>query len=59
MRVSTETTYCDKCGEEIPKFKKKDNKEIAEIKKECYRLGLDLCDKCAENILIEMQRTRK
>jgi len=53
MRVSTETTYCDKCGEEIPKVKKKDNKEIDKIKRKCHRLGMDLCDKCAENILIK------
>ena len=58
MRVKIETTYCDECGEEIPKVKKKNNKYIDEIKRECCKLGMDLCDGCAENILIEMQRAR-
>lgn len=58
MRVETEITYCDKCMEEIPKFKKKNNKYIDEIKRECCRLGMDLCDRCAENIFIEMQKAK-
>lgn len=53
MRVITEITYCDECGEAIPKTKKKDNKCIDETKRECRRLGIDLCDECAENILIK------
>lgn len=58
MWVSIETTYCDECGEEIPNVKKKDNKEIAEIKREWRRLGVDLCDRCAEDVLIEIQKAR-
>jgi hypothetical protein len=54
MRVSTEVTYCDECGEEIPNVKKKDNKYIDEIQRECRKLGMDLCDECAENILVKI-----
>lgn len=59
MRVEIETTYCDECMEEIPRVKKKDNKYIDEVRRECRKLGMDLCDRCAENILIEMQRVRQ
>lgn len=58
MRVREEVTYCDECNEAIPKVKKESNEYIDEIKRECRRLGMDLCDRCAENILIEMQRAR-
>ncbi len=53
MRIREEVTYCDECGEEIPKFQKKDKKEILEIQKECRRLGIDLCDSCVENMKIK------
>ena len=38
MRIREEVTYCDECREVIPKFKKKDKKEILEIQKEYQRL---------------------
>ena len=59
MRIREEVTYCDECREVIPKFKKKDKKEILEIQKEYRRLGIDLCDSCAENIKIKEKNNFK
>lgn len=70
MRV--EIIYCDKCGEEIPKVKKKDifgtEREYYRLGKlnygypfediDCTQLGMDLCERCAGNINLEMQRVR-
>ncbi len=53
MRIRTEVTYCDKCGEEIPKAKKKDKKDIVEIQEKCHKLGIDLCDSCVEDMRIK------
>ena len=67
MRV--ETIYCDKCGEEIPKVKKKDifgiDREYYRLGKlnygypfediDCNRLGIELCERCTGNLSLEMQ----
>lgn len=68
MRV--EKVICDCCKEEIPMVKKKD---IFGIEREYYRLGtlnyfgspmdcrilgVDLCERCAGNINLEMQRIK-
>lgn len=50
MKIKTEVIYCDKCGEEILKVRKKDNKDVIEIQKKCRSIGIDLCDECAKDI---------
>jgi ribosomal protein L34E len=50
MKIKTEVIYCDKCGEEIPKVQKKDNKDVIEIQKKCRSIGIDLCDECVKDI---------
>ena len=32
---------------------KKDKKDIVEIQEKCHKLGIDLCNSCAENIKIK------
>lgn len=69
MRV--EKIICDRCKEEIPVVKKKD---IFGIEREVYRFGtlnylgypidcrdfgMDLCERCAGNINLEMERTKQ
>ena len=54
MRIKKEITYCDECGEEIQKIKKKNNEYIDEIQRGCRRVGIDLCDSCAEDIKNKM-----
>ena len=70
MRI--EKIICDCCGEEIPKIKKKDvfgiEREYYRFGKlnygdpftdiNCHNLGLDLCERCAGNISLEMYKTR-
>lgn len=71
MRV--EKIICDYCGEEIPKVKKKDifgiEREYYRLGKlnyggypfeniDCNILGMDLCERCAGNISLEMQRVK-
>lgn len=71
--MKVETIICDCCKEEIPKIKKKDyfgiereyykfgnlnyGEPFTDIN--CHNLGLDLCEKCAAKISMEMQQTRK
>lgn len=66
------TIICDCCNEEIPKAKKKDifgiEREYYRLGKlnygypfkdiNCRTLGLDLCERCAGNISLEMQKER-
>lgn len=68
MRV--EKIICDYCGKEIPKVKK----DVFGIEKEfykfgtlkymypfevdCYMLGMDLCERCAESINLSMYEMR-
>ena len=70
--MKIETIICDCCGEEIPKVKKKDifgtEREYCRIGKLNYgypfkninsrNLGLDLCERCAGDISLQMQQTR-
>jgi hypothetical protein len=70
--VKVEKIICDCCGEEIPKAKKKDvfgiEREYYRMGKlnygepftdiNCQNLGLDLCERCAGNISLEMYRRR-
>lgn len=70
--MKVETIICDCCGEEIPKAKKKDifgiEREFYRFGKLNYgypfqdinsrNLGLDLCEKCAGDISLEMQQSR-
>lgn len=63
---------CDCCGEEIPKVKKKDifgiEREYYRMGKlnygepftdiNCQNLGLDLCERCAGKISLEMYKKR-
>lgn len=71
--MKVEVIICDCCKEEIPKIKKKDyfgvyrecykfgrlnyGNPFTDIN--CHTLGLDLCEKCADRISIEMQQTRR
>lgn len=70
--MKIETIICDCCGEEIPKVKKKDifgiEREYYRIGKLNYgypfkninsrNLGLDLCERCAGDISLQMKQTR-
>ncbi len=70
MRI--EKIICDCCGEEIPKVKKNDmfgvEREFYRFGKlnygypfedtNCHNLGLDLCERCAGNINLEMYKSR-
>lgn len=68
MRVTK--VYCDECGEEIPKVKKMDvygnEIEIYRFGKVNYghgdmdfrQYGIDLCEKCAMKISLEVQNKR-
>ena len=70
--MKVEKIICDCCGEEIPKAKKKDvfgiEREYYRMGKlnygepftdiNCQNLGLDLCERCAGNISLEMYRRR-
>lgn len=70
--MKVETIICDCCKEEIPKVKKKDmfgiEREYYRIGKlnygypftdiNCHNLGLDLCERCAGKISIEMINIR-
>lgn len=70
--MKVEKVICDCCGEEIPKAKKKDvfgiEREYYRMGKlnygepftdiNCQNLGLDLCERCAGNISLEMYRRR-
>lgn len=70
--MKVEKIICDCCGEEIPKVKKKDvfgiEREYYRMGKlnygepftdiNCQNLGLDLCERCAGNISLEMYRRR-
>lgn len=70
--MKVETVICDCCNEEIPKVKKKDifgiEREYYRLGKlnygdpfkdiNCRTLGLDLCERCAGNISLEMQQKR-
>ena len=73
MRVEKVICICDCCKEEIPKVKKKDifgiEREYYRLGKlnygcypfeniDCNILGIDLCEKCAGNISLEIQRAR-
>lgn len=72
LRVKVEKIICDCCGEEIPKVKKKDvfgiEREYYRMGKlnygepftdiNCQNLGLDLCERCAGKISLEMYKTR-
>lgn len=63
---------CDCCKEEIPKVKKKDcfgiEREYYRFGKlnygepftdiNCQNLGLDLCERCAGKVSLEMYKTR-
>ena len=70
--MKIEKIICDCCGEEIPKVKKKDifgierefyrfgklnyRKPFTDIN--CHNLGLDLCERCAGKISLEMCNLR-
>lgn len=70
--MKVETIICDCCGEEIPKVKKKNifgiETEYYKLGKldygypfkdiNCHTLGLDLCERCAGNISLEIQKER-
>ncbi len=72
MEKDEEVATCDCCGEEIPKIKKKDvfgiereyyrfgklnyGKPFTDIN--CHNLGIDLCERCAGNISLEMYKMR-
>lgn len=70
--MKIEKIICDYCGEEIPKVKKKDifgiGREYYRMGKlnygepftdiNCQNFGLDLCERCAGRISLEMERTR-
>ena len=70
--MKIEKYICDCCGEEIPKAKKKDafgvEREYYRFGKlnfghpfsdiNCKNLGIDLCEKCAGNISLEMFKKR-
>lgn len=70
--MKIETIICDCCNEEIPKAKKKDifgiEREHYRLGKlnygypfndiNCRTLGLHLCERCAGNISLEMQKER-
>lgn len=72
VNLRIEKIICDCCGEEIPKIKKKDvfgiereyyrfgklnyGKPFTDIN--CHNLGLDLCERCAGNISLEMYKMR-
>ena len=70
--MKVEKIICDCCGEEIPKVKKKDvfgiEREYYRMGKlnygepftdiNCQNLGLDLCERCAGNISLEMYKIR-
>lgn len=72
LRLKIEKYICDCCGEEIPKVKKKDilgnEKEYYRFGRlnygslfsdiNCRNLGIDLCEKCAGNISVEMVQRR-
>lgn len=68
--MKVEKIICDCCGEEIPKAKKKDifgiEREYYRMGKlnygepftdiNCQNLGLDLCERCAGKISLEMYK---
>lgn len=70
--MKIEVIICDCCKNEIPKVKKKDmfgiEREYYKFGKlnygypftdiNCHNLGLDLCERCSENINLEMLKTR-
>lgn len=70
--MKIETILCDCCKEEIPKIKKKDmfgiEREYYRLGKlnygypftdiNCRTLGLDLCERCAGDISLEIQKSR-
>lgn len=70
--MKIEKIICDCCNEEIPKVKKKDifgiEREYYRLGKlnyghpfkdiNCCDLGLDLCERCAGNISLEMCNAR-
>lgn len=70
--MKIEIIICDCCKEEIPKVKKKDRfgieREYYRLGKlnygepfadfNCQNLGLDLCERCAGKISLEMYKTR-
>lgn len=70
--MKVETVICDCCKQEIPTIKKKDifgiEREFYRFGKLNYghpftdinthNLGLDLCEKCAGEISLEMYKTR-
>lgn len=70
--MKIEKIICDCCGEEIPKVRKKDifgiereyyrlgNLDYGYPFKDinCRTLGLDLCERCAGNISLEMHEAR-
>lgn len=70
--MKVEKIICDCCGEEIPTVKKKDifgiEREYYRFGKlnygepftdiNCHNLGLDLCERCAGNISLEMYKTK-
>lgn len=70
--MKVEMIICDHCKEEIPKIKKKDSfgieREYHRFGKlnfgkpfddiDCHYFGIDLCEKCAGNISLEMLKTR-
>lgn len=70
--MKVETIICDCCGEEIPKVKKKNifgiETEYYRLGKldygypfkdiNCCTLGLDLCERCAGNISLEIEKER-
>ena len=70
--MKVEMIICDCCKEEIPKVKKKDifgiEREYYRLGKlnygepftdiDCRNLGLDLCERCAGDISLEMFKMR-
>lgn len=70
--MKVEKIICDCCGEEIPKAKKKDvfgiEREYYRMGKlnygepftdiNCQNLRIDLCERCAGNISLEMYKRR-